>query len=347
MPPPPPPPPQPPLAKTLTLFNWPDYMPQSVLDAFETEYGVHVVYIPYESMEEAVDRIRQGQPFDVAVLEQDVIPVLSAEGRLAPLDFINIPNIRNVSPDFRNLAFDPENEYSVPYNWGTTGLVVRTDLLSKPVERWADLWDPAFAGQVAVRDQPVEVIGTTLMALGYPLNSTEPAHLEAVERKLLELRPATIFHEADGDLVQPALLNGEIAILLGWAGDALAARTENSAIAYILPAQGAALWQDAFVVAATSSNRYTAEVFINFLLRADIGAQLISENYYSSTNEAAMALADPAIVNEPILYPPMTLIRRSQWYAPMDTETERRYHEIWQAFLNAVEQQPGIEVNSP
>lgn len=268
-------PPQPTLARTLTLFNWPDYMPQSVLDAFEAEYGVHVVYIPYESMEEAVDRIRQGQQFDVAVLEQDVIPVLRAEGRLAPLDFINIPNIRNISPDFRNLVFDPENRYSVPYNWGTTGIVVRTDLLSKPIERWADLWDPVFAGQVAVRDQPVEVIGTALMALGYPLNTTDPVHLAAAERKLLELRPVTIFHEADGDSVLPALLDGKIAVLLGWAGDALAARAENSAIAYILPAEGAALWQDAFTVAATSKNHDTAEVFINFLLRADIGAQLI------------------------------------------------------------------------
>jgi len=329
-------PPQPELAKTLELFNWPDYMPQSVLDAFEAEYGVHVVYVEFESMGEAQERIRQGQHFDVAVLEQDVIPVLAAEGRLARLDHGNIPNLRNISTDFRNLAIDPDNAYSIPYNWGATGLVVRTDLIGKPVAHWSDLWDPTLTGRVAVRDQPVEVIGTVLLALGLPLNTHDPAHLAAAEAKLIELEPAHVFFEADRDLALPALLSGEVTVLLGWAGDALEARAENPAVEFVLPEEGLALWQDAFTVSSASSKQYTAEVFINFLLRTDIGAQLINENGYSSTNEAAAALADPAIVNEPILYPPAAIIRKSQWYAPMDAATERRYAEIWQNFLDSV-----------
>jgi spermidine/putrescine transport system substrate-binding protein len=323
------------LSPTLNLYNWPGYMPQTVLDAFEAESGVHVTVSEYGAMEEAVVEIRQGRRFDVAVVEQDVIPVLVGDQKLAHLDLANIPNLRNISPAFRNLAFDPDNHYSIPYHWGTSALIVRTDLLPRPIERWADLWDPAFAGQVALRQQEVELIGVTMLALGLPLNASDEASVAAAGQKLLELHPAALLDEADGSLAIPALAAGEVSIFLGWPVDGMKARDEVANIDYVFPAEGAPLWQDAFVVSAGSEKKYTAELFINFLLRPDIGARLINENYAASANEAAALLADPAIVGDPIIYPLAETVRKSQWFAPISAETQRRYDEIWAKFLAA------------
>ena len=259
--------PRPILAQSLTLYNWSVYMPQSVLDAFEAEFGVQVILSEYESMEEAVAEIRQGQRFDVAVVEQDVIPILVADEKLARLDLANIPNLRNIDPAFRNLAFDPDNQYSIPYHWGTSALIVRTDLLPKPLTRWADLWDPAFAGRLAVREQELEVIGITMLSLDLPLNANDEASIAAAGQRLLDLNPAAILNESDGSLAIPALAAGEVSIFLGWPVDGMNARDEMADIDYVFPAEGAPLWQDSFAISASSEKKYTAELFINFLLR--------------------------------------------------------------------------------
>ena len=144
-------------------------MPQAVLEAFTREYGVKVEYLVYESQEEAIGNMQAGEGYDVVVMESRFIPLLAQEGLLAKLNQSNIPNLNNISANFRELAYDPNNDYSVPYNWGTTGLVVRTDLVEQPVTRWADLWDPRYAGSVGLwMGQPRELIGLTLNHLDTP-----------------------------------------------------------------------------------------------------------------------------------------------------------------------------------
>ena len=164
----------PPLAKELVLYNWVDYLPQSVLDAFTAEYGVNIDYQVYDTQEEAADNIRAGKVYDVVVMPPELIPGLVKDGALAKIDRRHVPNFKNISANFRDLVFDPGNQYSIPFHWGSAGLLVRTDLVSEPVKHWADLWRPEFAGKVALWPIPRDLIPIALKSLGYKVNSTIP-----------------------------------------------------------------------------------------------------------------------------------------------------------------------------
>jgi spermidine/putrescine transport system substrate-binding protein len=323
----------PPLAEELIFYNWDEYMPQSVLEAFTAEYGVKVTYLTYDSMEEAATQLRAGQHYDVMVLDHDLIAPLVAESKLAEIDYRNVPNFRNISNNFRDLAFDPGNKHSIPYSYGTTGLVVRDDLVAAPVTGWADLWDPRFAGKIAVRAQPTELISVALKALGYPLNSEDPQHLEAALQHLLDLKPSITFVDDDTTKAIPALLSGEVLIMVGWGDDALQARQANDAITYVLPTEGTMLWSDAFVIPANSPHKATAELFLNFLLRPEIGAQIINGIGYATANEVAYPFVQPEIRNNPIVFPPAETIKKADWYLPMSPAGEKLYADIWQRFL--------------
>jgi spermidine/putrescine transport system substrate-binding protein len=321
----------PPLAKELILYNWADYMPQSVLDAFTAEYGVEVTYLTYESQEEAATQLRDGENYDVVVLELDLIPPLAADGLLAKINYQNVPNFKNISPNFRDLTFDPGNAHSVPYGYGTTGLVVRSDLIDAPVTRWADLWNSRYAGRIAARALPGELIGVALKSLGYPLGSEDPQQLEAALQRLLDLSPIFVDNETENAI--PTLLSGEAVIMVGWANDAQQAKEENESITYVLPEEGTLLWGDAFVIPANSTRKYTAEVFLNFLLRPEISAQIVNENHYATANEAAYPLIDPGILNDQLIFPPVGVFKKEDWYLPLSPAGEKSYARIWERFL--------------
>ncbi len=319
------------LSDELVFYNWANYMPQSVLDAFTAEYGVKVTYLTYESMEKAVAQLKAGQIYDVVVLEYDVIPPLVAEGLLEEIDYQNVSNFKNISPNFRDLAFDPANKHSIPYGYGTTGLVVRNDLVKAPVTHWADLWDPRYSGKIAARALPAELIGVALKSLGYPLNSEDPQQLEVALQHLLDLKPLIVDDETNKAI--PTLLSGEAVIMIGWGNDVVEAAQQNAAIAYVLPVEGTLLWGDTFVIPANSPSKYTAELFLNFLLRPEISAQIVNEIHYANANEAAYSLINPEILNNPIIFPPAEIIKKADWYLPLSPAGEKLYAEIWERFL--------------
>jgi spermidine/putrescine transport system substrate-binding protein len=323
----------PPLAKELVFYDWEEDMPQSVLDAFTAEYGVEVTYLTYESTQEAEANLTAGELYDVVVLENDSIPWLVADGLLAEIDYRNVPNFKNVSANFRDLAYDPGNRHSVPFNWGTTGLVVRSDLVDEPVTRWADLWDPRYAGKIAVRAEPRELIGLTLKSLGYSINSEDPDELEAALEKLLEIRQAVFFVDPYAEGALPELLEGEAVILVGWAEDVLAGREENEDIVYVLPEEGTLLWGDNFTIPANSPHKYTAEVFLNFVLRPEISAQIVNENYYAMAIEAANPYLDPEIASDRAIFPPNEDLRNADVYLPLSLEGDELHAQVWERFL--------------
>jgi spermidine/putrescine transport system substrate-binding protein len=324
------------LARELVLYTWADYMPQAVLDTFEKEYSVKVIYRTYDSMEEGATSIMSGTvAYDVAVVENDLVTELAQNNLLADIDFHIVSNIKNTSPNFRDPAADPHNEHSVPYNFGTTGLLVRSDLIKTPVRHWADLWDEQYAGKTAVRPQPTELISVGLLSLGYPLNSEDPAQLQAVQDRLRILKKTTRFVEVGTeDAIQP-LLDGQVLILLGWSGDASIARERNSAIQYVIPEEGTMLWGDSFVISAKSSNQYTAEVFLNFLLRPTIGAEIVQAYRYPTTNDAVRALLPASLANDPLVYPPSRLLTKDSFYKPLSPAGLKRYDETWKLAMGS------------
>lgn len=327
-----------PLANELILYNWEEDLPQSVIDAFTKEYGIPVTYLVYEAQEDAIANMRAGEVYDVVVMESRFIPLLAQEGLLAELHKENLSNLRNISANFRELAYDPTNQYSVPYNWGTTGLVVRSDLVEKPITRWADLWDPRYTGRVGLwMGERREVIGLTLKSLGYSANSENREELEKALGRLLELKPHVIALE-DYDLNNSAdaMTSGPVVISMGYAADIMNGKEQNEAITYVLPEEGALLWNDTFVIPANSQNQYSAELFLNFLMRPDINAMIANENRYATPNEAALPLIEPEIRNNPVIFPPNEDLINAELILPLSVEVQILYDQIWEEFTSGL-----------
>jgi spermidine/putrescine transport system substrate-binding protein len=255
-------------------------------------------------------------------------------GLLAELHVENLSNLKNISPNFRELAYDPENQYSIAYNWGTTGLIVRSDLVEEPVTRWADLWDPRYAGRVGLwLGQRREVLSLTLKSLGYSANSENPQELEEALQCLIELKPHALALE-DFDLSTSAevMSSGRTVLSMGYAYDAIAGNEQHTAIQYVLPKEGALMWNDTFVISANSSSQYTAELFLNFLLRPEINAIITNENHYATTNSGAYDFIEPDILNNPMIFPSNSDLNRAELVLPLSPEGQKLYDEIWERF---------------
>lgn len=324
-----------PLASELTYYAWVEYMPQSVLEAFTAKYGVSINYETYESEEKAVENILSGKVYDIVVLPPELIPQLIAAGQLAKIDYQNVPNFKYISANFRDLMFDPGNRYSIPFHWGTTGLLVRTDLVQEPVTRWTDLWDERFAHKVALWPIPQSVVPIALKSLGYPVNSEDPQQLEEALEQLLKLKQNSLFWSNSNETIVPVLASGQAVIAYGWAYDAFVARQENLPISYILPEEGAILWGDNFVIPSNSPNKYTAELFLNFILEPEISGQIVNESYYAMAHDGANNYIKPEILNDPAVYPPNEMLQTAEVIMPLSPRGQNLYSDIWERLMAA------------
>jgi spermidine/putrescine transport system substrate-binding protein len=336
----PPGPPSIQLAPELTYYAWVEYMPQSVLEAFTAKYGVSINYETYESEEEAYENIRSGKVYDIVVLPPELIPDLIAAGQLAEIDYRNVPNFKYISANFRDLMFDPGNRYSIPFHWGTTGLLVRNDLVQEPVTHWADLWDERFADKVALWPIPHAVVPIALKSLGYPANSEDPQQLEEALEQLLKLKQNSFFVSNNNETIVPVLASGEAVIAYGWAYDAVVARQENLPISYILPGEGSLLWGDNFVIPSSSPNKFTAELFLNFILEPEISGQIVNESYYAMAHDGAGDYIEPEILRDPAIYPPNEMLKTAEVIMPLSPQGHRLYADIWERLMEAGQQAP-------
>lgn len=323
--------------ETLVYYAWPSYMPQAVLDAFTAEYGIKVDYQQYDSQKDAIEKIKAGKVCDVVVIDNDLIPSLVTDGLLAEIDYRYVPNFKNISANFRDLAYDPNNKHAIPFNWGTTGLLYRRDLLKTPVTRWGDLWDRRYAGKVAIWALQRPLLPIALKHLGYSVNSEKPSELNQALQSLLELKNNVTFVDLDQASVTPNLESGQALIAYGWAYDALANQSTSQNIAYVLPQEGTILWGDNLVIMAHSQHKKAAELFLNFLLRPQIGAQIVNELYYANANEAARQFVKPELANNPLIYPPNSDLKNAEIMLPPSPAGKKLYDEIWDRFMTAVQ----------
>lgn len=276
-------------SKELNLYGWSEYVPQALLEKFSNETGIKVNYDTYSSNEELMAKLQTGgSGYDLIIPSDYTISILSKLNLLSPIDLTQIPNFKNIAPEFKNLEFDPENRYSIPYQWGTACMVINTSRVTRPITKWADLWNPEFKNTLVMPDDSREVIGMVLMMLGYDRNSTDPAELEQAKEKLLELKPnIRVF---DSDSPKTALAAGEVALGMTWNGEASLAHQENPQIAYIFPEEGCGIWYDNLAIPVNAPHKAEAQQFINFLLQPENSVLITKEFPYSSPNNAALEL---------------------------------------------------------
>jgi len=324
---------EPPLPTELILYNWVEYMPQSVMDAFAKEYGITIKVVAYESQEEVPANIESGKVYDLVVLGPEFIPQLVQENLLQPIKYNHVPNFKYISANFRDLAFDPGNTYSIPFHWGTTGILVRTDLIKRPITSWNDLWDPAFAGKVGIWPISRSMIPITLKNLGYSANSEDPAELEEARQKLLQLKPGAVIISNMNATVVPMLESGEVEIAYGWAYDAMLAQESSVPIEYVIPDEGTILWTDHFFIPANANNPHGAELFLNFILQPEIAAQIVNESYYPMAVDGMDQFVIPEILHNPVIFPDNAQIQKAEITLPIRPDRKWIYDEIWASFM--------------
>jgi spermidine/putrescine transport system substrate-binding protein len=319
------------LSKQLYLFNWPDYIAQEVLERFERECGVKVIVDTYDSNETLLAKLQAGATgYDVIVPSDYMVSIMIKEGMLAELDKSNLPNLKHIDPAHLGLYFDPENKYTVPYMWGTSGFMYDTAAVQRELKSWKDLFEPApdIQGKIAMLKDEREVIGAALKYLGFSMNTTNPEELQKAKEVLLRQKPYVKAYTSD--TTRDLLVAGEVVVAHIWTGDAMRARDAKPTLKYVIPEEGCTIWQDNLAIPKTSKNKYTAEVFINFLLRPDIAAINANTIKFGSPNRTAIQqrLIDPALLNDPGIYPPDELKRKMEWLIDVGEAIEL-YDRIW------------------
>jgi spermidine/putrescine transport system substrate-binding protein len=316
----------------IVVFDWNRGISPIVVAKFTAATGIRVRSLYYGTQEDAVAALQGKNAYDVVVIEDQYIPELIRDHLLAPIDNASIPNFKNISPNFRDLVFDPNNRYSVPYEWGITGLIVRKDLLQTQVNSWSDLWSEQYTGKIAMWNLPRYNIGVALKSLGYSANSADKAQLEAAAVRLDQIRTRTEVEEYGANM-SPTLANGKAAIGVGFASDMRYLRENKVPVDFILPAEGTILWQENLLIPAQSRMKTQAEQFINFILAPENGALMTEYTGYATCNQSAYSYLPTDLLADPITFPPPSSLKQAELLLEISAGGESEYTEIWNRFI--------------
>ena len=277
-------------SNTLYVLNWGDYIDEALLTQFEEETGIQVNYTTMATNEEMMVKLEEADCiYDVCFPSDYIIERLIQKDLLHELNKDNIPNLQYIDERFLDLDFDPENKYSVPYMWGTVGILYNTTMVQEPVTSWDILWDETYADQILMYDSIRDTIGVALMKLGYSINTRNEADIQAAEEALIAQKP--IVQAYLGDPIKDRLISGGAAMGIVYSGDAMWCMYENPDLAYAVPETGSNLWFDNIIIPKTSDNTEAAEAFINFLCDPEVAAQNAEYIGYSTPN--ARSTGDP------------------------------------------------------
>ncbi len=315
--------------KIVNVFNWEDYISEEALSLFEKETGIRVNYMRFTTNEDMLVQVRTNPgAFDVLVPSDYAIERLISEGLLSSIDFSRVPNASNTLEWLMHPAYDPENLYSVPYMWGTVGILYDTTRVESPIDSWGALFDDAYRGEVFMLDSLRDTLGITLKYLGYSMNTRNPAELAEATRLLIDQKQRGIVKAYQVDETKDKMVASEGILAVVWSGDAQYAINMNENLAYVIPKEGSNIWADAMVIPSGARNRENAEAFIDFMCRPDI-AQINCEYIeYSSPNRAAIELMGEEYLSNPNLNPPAEALQRCEFFLDIQ-EYLSLYNTLW------------------
>lgn len=318
---------------TVNVYNWGDYIDPEVMAIFEEEYGIRVVYDTYATNEDLYVKMKQGgSSYDVVFPSDYMIERMIREELIQEIDLDRITMLSKIDERFMNLEYDPENRFSVPYMWGTVGILYNTTMVERPLTSWADLWDEEFAGEIIMLNSQRDTLAVALKKLGYSMNTRSIQELEEARDELIAQKP--IVYAYLGDEVKDIIVGGEAAIAVVWSGDAVAMMDENPDLEYVYPSEGTNLWFDAMVIPSNAQNVEAAEKFIDFMTRPEIAAMNADYIGYSSPIPEAVRMLDEEIQNSMVAYPTDDLLENTEVFKdPQDIITE--YDRIWTEITSA------------
>ncbi len=314
---------------TLNVFNWGEYIGETTIADFEKAYpNIKVNYENFTTNEDMYVKIKTGgSAYDVAIPSDYMIKRMLDEGLLDKIDMKNIPNYKCIDGRFKDLSYDPGNEYSVPYMWGTVGILYNKTMVSDPVDNWGILWNEKYKKQIIMPDSERDSIGVTLKMLGYSMNTKNISELEEAKEALIRQKPLVQAYVVDE--VRDIMIGESAALAVVWSGDAYYCMSENENLAYAIPKEGSNYWFDSMVIPSTSKHRKEAEIFINFMCDPKIAFNNADYIGYATPNTEVMKMLDPALVADRNAYPLGEDLENSEIFEYPGDEINKEYSRIW------------------
>ena len=325
----------------LYMYNWGDYVDEGNIEAFKSRFGVtDFKYDVYASNEELLAKLQGGAVglYDVGAPTAEFVPTMVEQGFLQKIDWSKVPNGSLINPQFKKQWWDPNDEYQLPKDWGTTGIALRSKIVTEDVKTWKDFFDlaPKYSGKIVVVDSMGDVLTAPLKALGYSLNSNDPGELEEARKLLMELAPHVLALDSDNYNVK--LQTEEAVMGITWTGGVVEMRDEpeTADTKYIVPEDGTLYWMDTWVIFADAPHPEAAHAFLNFIHEPEIQAQETITNRYATPNDEAKKLVPQEILDDQTVFVPEEAFSRLE--GAEDTSTDENRLRIWEEFRSSIGQ---------
>ena len=313
------------------VYNWGEYIDPEIIDLFEEETGIDVIYEEFETNEIMYPKIQSGAiAYDVVCPSDYMIQRMIENDLLAEINYDHIPNLKYIGDNYMKMSrqSDPENKYSVPYLWGTVGILYNKKMVDEPVDSWGILWDKKYEDSILMQDSVRDAFAVALKYLGYSLNSTDLDELEAAKNLLIEQKPLVQAYVIDQ--VRDKMIGGEAALGVIYSGEALYCQQENPDLDYVIPKEGTNIWIDSWVIPKNAKNVENAEAFINFLCRPDIAKMNFDYITYSIPNTAGRDLIeDESLRNSPIAFPDDSKLENCETFRFLGDDNDALYNRLW------------------
>ncbi len=315
--------------ETVIVYNWSDYIPEGVLEDFTRETGIKVEYLTYKNNEIMYTKLKllKGRGYDVLIPSTYMVERLRKDGLLQPLNKTLLSNFKQLDPDLLNKLYDPGNEVSVPYLWGSVGLGVNANNpAATNVTSWSDLWHKQWRDKLLLLDDMRSVFHMALSLDGHSTNATAPEEIKQAYERLQKLMPDVhLLGDANPD--EP-FASGKVDLGLLWNGDAVLAHSKNPAIRYVYPKEGASFWMDSFVIPARASNPENAHKFIDYMLRPEVAVRCVKELGYATPNLTAKSMLDTETRENPTIFPSPERLAKAEFQRDIG-DAQDLYMRYW------------------
>lgn len=322
---------------SLKVYNWGEYMDPQVLELFEKETGISVTYDEYETNESMYPIIAKGAAdYDLICPSDYMIQKMSEEGLLEPINWSRIPNAKNIDDKYFEFArgYDENNTYSMPYLWGTVGILYNKKMVKGPIDSWGVLWDTRYQDDILMQKSVRDAFGVALKYLGYSLNTTDEAQLDEAKQKLLEQKHSGVVQAYVVDEVRDKMIAGEAAMGVIYSGEALTCMEENEDLAYVIPKEGSNLWMDNFAIVKGAKNKENAEKFLNFLCRPEIMKMNFEYITYSVPSSKAQELLPDEYKNSTIAFPALDSLKNCEVLKYIGKDGDSLYNQKWKEIMS-------------
>lgn len=314
----------------VVIYNWSDYIPESLLEDFTKETGIEVEVSTYDSNETMYAKLKllDGKGYDLAVPTTFFVEKMIRTGLLQPIDKTKLKNLANLDPRMMNKSYDPDNQFSIPYLWGSTAIAVNADEIDPAsIKQWKDLWDKKYKGEILLLDDVRDIFLMGLKVKGFENNTRSEKEIEQAYLALKDLMPNVKTFLSDSP--KGPLIQGEVNIAVMWNGEAYMAMKEMDNVAYIYPEEGVTLWVDSFVIPKNAANVDNAHKFIDFVLRPTSAVKILTQMGFSTPNIAALPLLDETIRNDKTIFPSEDVIQKGSFHIDLE-ESNILYENYWQ-----------------